>query len=496
MQRTDPFSFGPHVHYEHLKGLERAVSIEAEWIVLSAPIGSLDRFHAVNEKIQDHMFYEPLHQAMWRRIARMASQGKTPTLRAIDNVMKLDPDYAEVSKAHDGCYMRHVIDFGALHFEMVGADHSGLMGYAQVVVDNYFHREVMIASHEIGRMCMSEDAHGQELMDKLESVVMTARMGTTTKRERFTSMHEGAGLVYQHLTDSKVRPMLTTGLQKLDRITGGHERGELVVIAGRPGMGKSALASCIALSSARQGQGNVEINGEMTVAQMSRRHVSDFLEEMHGADGPTYQSIRARKLRTDQTAMVQSAQEHMGHLPLLMMKRTGMTIQAIRSVLRRQKAEWAARGIDMANVFIDHVGLIRSPGARSRVEEQTNISMELKELAEEMNVVMYGLAQLNRQVESRDDKRPTLPDLRDSGSWEQDADVVIGVYRDAYYAQREKPGKKADIVEIDIRRADPTVEAILLKAREGPLGTAELWSDIGRNAIRDEAGQRRIRLEL
>lgn len=488
MKSRDPYSFGPHVNFDHLKGLPRAVSIDTEWVILSAPIGSLDRFHALQERVQDHMFYEPVHQMMWRRIARMALQGKVPTLRAIDNVMALDPDYQALSEEYKGPYMREVVDFGHIHTDATGVDHSGLMGYAQNLVDYYFHREVMIASHEIGRRCAQEDASGSDLMDALEGLVMQARMGTTTKRERFTSMAEGARLVYGHLTDSASRPMLSSGFQRIDKITGGHERGELVVLAGRPGMGKSALAGCMALASAQNGEGNVEINGEMTVAQMSRRHVADLLEQHHGSDGPTYQAIRARKLNQAQYRMVQGAEAQMEGLPLLMMKRTGMTVQAIRSVLRRQQSEWRRQGIQMANVFIDHVGLIKSPGARSRVEEQTQISMELKELAEEMDVVMYALAQLNRQVENRDDKRPTLPDLRDSGSWEQDADVVIGVYRDAYYAQREKPGKKHDDrVELDIRRADRTVEAILLKAREGPLGTAELWSDIGRNAIRDES---------
>src|SRR5690606_1179815 len=119
-------------------------------------------------------------------------------------------------------------------------------------------------------------------------------------------------------------------------------------------------------------------------------------------------------------------------------------------------------------VVIDHVGLI-SPDEKvySRQQEQAIVSGRLKELAEELDVVMLALAQLNREVEKRDDKRPQLADLRDSGSWEQDADVVIGAYRDAYYARREKePKKELERAEWILRAASPTVEAIALKVRE------------------------------
>ena len=101
---------------------------------------------------------------------------------------------------------------------------------------------------------------------------------------------------------------------------------------------------------------------------------------------------------------------------------------------------------------------------------------------------MVALAQLNRSVESREDKRPGLADLRDSGSWEQDADIVIGVYRDAYYARREQPPKKElELAEWTLRASNPHIEAIGLKVREGDVGTAKLWASIGHNAIRDHA---------
>ena len=172
----------------------------------------------------------------------------------------------------------------------------------------------------------------------------------------------------------------------------------------------------------------------------------------------------------------------------MMVKRTGLTLGRIRAMLNRQKMLWEAMGIPLRLVIIDHVGLV-SPdqGGRSRNEDQTVVSGRLKELADELGVVMMALAQLNRQVERREDKRPMLADLRDSGSWEQDADVVIGTYRDAYYARREKePKSDMKLAEHLARASSPIIEAIGLKVREGEPGTAKLWASIGHNAIRDE----------
>lgn len=250
-------------------------------------------------------------------------------------------------------------------------------------------------------------------------------------------------------------------------------------------MGKSAFAECVGLNMARAGLGVIQINGEMTPDQMTRRHLTDIVFDRWQFQGPKYSDIRKRNVTHDQMQMLYWAHEQLSALPIEMMKKPGLRLRQLRSIVRRQTAEWSRRSIPLGAVFIDHVGLLRTDVRMDRYEAQTEISNGLKELADELQCVVIGLNQLNRETEKREDKRPQLADLRDSGSWEQDADFVIGFYREAYYALRQ-PEPKGDLnwAEWDRARKSRTVEAIVLKAREGACGTVALWADVDRNAIR------------
>jgi replicative DNA helicase len=182
-----------------------------------------------------------------------------------------------------------------------------------------------------------------------------------------------------------------------------------------------------------------------------------------------------------------------------MLKRSGLKLAQLRSLVRRQTAAWARSGIELGTVVIDHVGLIHpDQTTRDRYADQTIVSNTLKELAEELGCAIIALNQMNRENERREEKRPQTHDLRDSGSWEQDADFIIGCYREAYYAQRQpepkvtKAGKAGEDQQLawsewDRARRSQTIEAIVLKAREGEIGTVKLWGDVARNAIRSAA---------
>jgi len=287
------------------------------------------------------------------------------------------------------------------------------------------------------------------------------------------------------------------GLGPIDEVTGGFMPGELWLGAGRPSMGKSAVVSSAALHVARRGMGAggeglgvIEICSEMTVEQMMRRHLSDACYDVHGANAPTYFDMRNRSMTAAQTLMVRDAAAELRGLGTLKsLYRTGLTVPTIRGLVRRQKSAWMRQGIKLAMVTIDHGGLIREASqVRGRSEAQGQVARDMKELAGELDVALFVIVQLNRNVETRDDKRPQLSDLRDSGEWEENADGAIGFYRPAYYAQRQPEPKRADAKLLwDEERSSRTVEAILMKVREGKAQTVKLWADIGRNAIRGEA---------
>lgn len=285
-----------------------------------------------------------------------------------------------------------------------------------------------------------------------------------------------------------------TGIDTLDERMGPMTPGELILLAGRSGMMKSAVCSRIALGVARSGLGFITINLEMSVAQMTRRHYADLAHERWGERGPEYKDIKRRKISSDQRAMLASVRAEFDRLPLKQKRGSALTVDKVRAMVRKQAAVWRKEGIKLGGVSIDHVGLMTVERPKSRYEDQTAIAIGLKGLAGDLECPILALVQINREVEKRENRRPQLHDLRDSGAWEENADTAIGIYREAYYALKEPepqdnggPGAMLKWAEWDRRRKSRDLEAIFIKVREGEEGPVMLWADPGRNAVRATA---------
>ena len=451
-------------------------NLEAEQALLGCLMFENDAFVAVDGVVAARDFYEPFHQRLFKAIAEDIRHGRLAEPTLLMSYFAIDPAF------HEFGGLRYLADLVDRAPPTAAAVH-----YAKEVRSVALRRDVIKISSDIQRRAKEEaGTSGADLMADLEREMLKIRTGKDDLGLQAWS--DVSRSVIYGMDRPEDRPLIKLGVDKLDEIMGGAERGDLIVMGGRPGMGKSALAGCLALNVALQGIGVCEVNAEMTTAQMARRHLTDLAFARYGADAPQYRDIRRGTLTDRQKEILMELQAENESLPLRMVKRTGLTLGRIRAMLNRQRMLWETSGLKMGLVVIDHVGLVAPDiGGRSRQEDQAQVSMKLKELAEELDVVMLALAQLNREVEKRDDKRPMLSDLRDSGSWEQDADVVIGVYRDAYYARREKePKGDLALAEHVLRASSPTVEAIGLKVREGDVGTAKLWASIGHNAIRNE----------
>ena len=452
-------------------------NLEAEMALLGCLMFDNDAFTEVDGICAARDFYEPFHQRLFKVIAEDIRHGRLAEPTLLMTYFAIDPAFHHFGGLR---YLADLVD------RAPPTRHAAQ--YAKEVRSVALRRDVIRIAGEIQMRAKEEaETSGADLMADLEREMLAIRTGKDDLG--FQSWGEVSRAVIYGMERPDDRPLIRLGLPKLDGILGGAERGDLLVLGGRPGMGKSALAGCVALNVALQGIGVCEVNAEMTTAQMARRHLTDLAFSRYGHDAPQYRDIRRGNLTDRQKEILYEIQAQTEALPLRMVKRTGLTLGRIRAMLNRQRMLWESAGVKMGVVVIDHVGLVApDKGGRSRQEDQAQVSMKLKELAEELDVVMIALAQLNREVEKRDDKRPMLSDLRDSGSWEQDADVVIGVYRDAYYARREKePKGDLAMAEHVLRCSSPTVEAIGLKVREGDVGTAKLWASIGHNAIRDEA---------
>ena len=452
------------------------MNLEAEQAVLGAVLFDNDAFLELDGVLAPRDFHEPFHQRLFKAMGEDIRAGRLADPNLLTSFFAVDPAFEALGGKR---YLADLVD----HAPPV----SKALHYAAQIRAIALRREVIRICGEMSqRARIDASADGADLMADLERELLSVRAGKDDLALR-TWAEVSREVVYgmeRPASDS----LLRFGIPKLDNIIGGCEGGELVVLSGRPGMGKSALGGCIALNLARDGVGVCEINAEMTTSQMARRHLCNLAFRAHGEDAPFYRDIKRGTLSAAQRAMLADVQGIHEQLPLRMVKRTGLTLGRIRAMLMRQRMVWQGLGVHLGLVVIDHVGLVRSDERFfSRQAEQADISLKLKEMADDLGCVILALAQLNREVEKRDDKRPQLSDLRDSGTWEQDADVVIGCYRDAYYARREpEPKKEIEKAEWHMRGASREVEAIALKVREGDVGTAKLWASIGHNAILNE----------
>jgi replicative DNA helicase len=260
---------------------------------------------------------------------------------------------------------------------------------------------------------------------------------------------------------------ITTGLRDLDQQIGGLHQSDLVILAARPGMGKTALATHIAAAAAAQGPVlffSLEMGGE----QLAQR----VLSEQSGIDG---HALRTGKLSNDDFGRLVAALTGTTSLKLVVDDTPSLTVPAIRTRARR-----VSRKQGLSLIVIDYVQLIECPSKDgNRVQELTKITRGLKAIAKELNVPVIALSQLNRGVENREDRRPRLADLRDSGSIEQDADVVMFLYREEYYARQDCDPSIKGVAEIDIA-----------KQRHGPIGTVNVFFDPAHTAFADLARER------
>ncbi|KAA2237769.1 replicative DNA helicase [Salinarimonas soli] len=275
---------------------------------------------------------------------------------------------------------------------------------------------------------------------------------------------------------------VATGLHDLDRMMGGLQPSDLIIIAGRPAMGKTSLVTNIAFNVAKAYRGEKRpdgstetVNGgivgffscEMSAEQLATR----IIAEQSGI--PSYK-IRRGDIREDEFHKVSDAVREMQTVPFYIDQTGGLSIAGLTARARRLKRQ---RGLDL--LVVDYLQLLSgsSKKGENRVQELTEITTGLKALAKELSVPLIALSQLSRQVESRDDKRPQLSDLRESGSIEQDADVVMFVYREEYYLKNKepKPGTEEHFKwQTEMDQAHGKAEVIIGKQRHGPTGTVQL----------------------
>jgi replicative DNA helicase len=444
-------------------------SIEAEQQLLGAIF--MDQRHIATVEVAggERLFFEPLHARIYE-IARdkdRAGHLVSPvTIRAA-----MDGDLA---LAHVGgpAYLARLAGASAASF--AAGD------YAAILRDKRAKRD-LIDAMDAAREAM-DDTPIEVIAGRLEAALIDTSAadspkGPVSMAKAVTVAMEQIHAAYTGTEDFSLR----SGIPSLDAMLGGFYPGEMILIGGRPSMGKTAVALTIALNAARSGAGVAVASLEMNPEAMAIRALSEHTAQ--GGHGIPYSVLRRGTFREGEVPYLTSAAKDAAELPLVFLPRHYADIGALFAGARQ--AQRAMQG-NLRLLIVDYAQLLRSQ-ARNRFEQITEISIALKALAGQLNVPVIALSQLSRAVEQREDKRPTLSDLRESGQLEQDADAVIFCYRDSYYLEREKP--QDDNLEamadwmIAMDRARNRLDLIVAKQRQGEIGTASVMMNAATNLI-------------
>ncbi len=449
-------------------------NMQAEQALLGAILLNNDAFARVAHMVDAGHFYDATHQRIYSAAAKFIAEGKRATPVTIQSVLPatdmggLTVHEYVARLAASATTISHAVD------------------YASAVLDASARRALIATADEIKSRALvadAEDPPTKVVDDAMNSLSAIHGTGKAAQAETVSLGSAAAKFVEraQEIAAGRLKvDLIKTGIGSLDRELGGVGRGNLVIVAGRPGQGKSALSLQMALNISRS-QPVLYLSLEMTNDEFAQRALSSLAFDYRKHPLP-YSALRDPSgFGNDELRRLSEAEAALRSYGLLLHDEPGVSIEQVALRISMVASRLAVQGKKLGAVFVDHLGLIRRPRhIHSTVHQIEAITNGLKEMAKRIDAPIFALSQLNRAVENRDDKRPQLSDLRDSGSIEQDADAVIGVYRDAYYADR---GMWVASENKPAPAGHDTMEAIVLKNRHGTSGTAVLWVDMGHNVI-------------
>ena len=439
-------------------------NIEAEQSVIGSILLSNEIFDEVSIIISKKNFYDPIHKKIFEALEKLIYGGLLANPITLKNYFEKEKDDLNIPE-----YLVKITKFSTSSRQA--------LEYSKLIFDLYVKRELIKISSEVIDQAKLNDLgnDGQKIIENYEkSLFDLAEKGSFSSSlikfdEAMRQTIEMASNAYKNEEGIVGVP---TGLKDLDDRLGGLHKSDLVIIAGRPSMGKTALATNIAFNAAKK----IQENGEKSsVAFFSLEMSSEQLSTRILAEQSRIKSndIRRGKISEEQFDKFIETSKDISELPLYIDETPAITIASLSNRARRIKRLY---GLDM--VVIDYIQLMRASNVNNgRVQEISEITQGLKALAKELAVPVLALSQLSRAVEQRDDKKPQLSDLRESGSIEQDADVVMFVYREAYYLQGKEP-RPATVEHAEwqakMNEVSHLAELIIQKQRHGPTGNVML----------------------
>lgn len=451
-------------------------NVEAEQALLGAALLNNEVVDLVAGAMKPGDIYDPVHQAIWDRILARRAQDMTATPITLRNDFEGHTGLAQLGGPQ---YLARLA--GAATSIFAARDFAKLI--AELAQKRRLAERLQTALADLedpdkdaGAVLGAIEAHSLTEDAKGGAEIISFTAATKTALATAVQAHNGDG-----------PPVMKTGIRHLDGMIGGFHPGDLVILGGRPGMGKSSLALTFALNAAREGFGVAFSSLEMTPDSLALRAISE--ETDRRGRGVAYSD--ARKGQLDEAAFdaFKYAARDIHQLPIRIIPPSVRDLGSMYAAVRRVMKQYEAKGVPFGAVVVDYLQLLRVD-RRSRFEEITEISIALKQMALQFQIPVIALSQLSRQVEQRDDKRPTMSDLRESGQLEQDADLIMFCYRDEYYLRREEP-EQYDPAHSEWSAALAAcagwMDIIVAKQRMGETGNVRVRYDEKCNAIRGQA---------
>jgi replicative DNA helicase len=440
-------------------------NIEAEQAVIGSILVSNDIFDEISTIISSINFYDPMHQKIYEAIESLVYKGMLANPITLKNYFEDEKDDLNVPE-----YLVKITKFSTSVRQAVE--------YSKIIYDMFVRRELIkISEQTIDSAKLNElDTNGQTIIENSERLLFDlAEKGSFNSSlvkfdEAMKQTIEMASAAYKNEEGIVGVP---TGLRDLDDKLGGLHQSDLIIIAGRPSMGKTSLATNIAFNAAQKLQDSGKKSSiaffslEMSSEQLSTRIISEQARISSN-------DIRRGRISDEQFDKFLETSKNIAELPLYIDETPAISIAAMSNRARRIKRLF---GLDM--IVVDYIQLMRGTtfNKDGRVQEISQITQGLKAIAKELAVPVVALSQLSRQVEQRDDHKPQLADLRESGSIEQDADVVMFVYREGYYLQRKEP-REATVEHAEwqakMNEVAHLAQIIIGKQRHGPIGNVTL----------------------
>ncbi|MEO7277561.1 MAG: replicative DNA helicase [Sphingomicrobium sp.] len=452
-------------------------NVEAEAALLGALMIDNRLVEDVQLKLKPHHFFEALHGRIYESILRMTDANRIANPVTLRPLFENDDSIKDVGGP---AYLAQLTGSGAA---VIGA-----RDFAQQIYDLALLRALIGVGRDLveGALDTSEDVAPLAQIERAETELykVAEEGGADGKAKSFAdATKEALAMAERALNSGGHLSGFTTGLENLNAKIGGLHKSDLIIIAGRPGMGKSALGTNIAFAAAKRflADREVEIEPDKSagapVALFSLEMSADQLATRILAEqsGISSENLRMGKISQQEFRQLARAAAELQTLPFYIDDTPGLTIAALRTRARRLKRQ---KGVGV--IVVDYLQLLQGSGRSSsdnRVQEISEISRGLKQLAKELDVPVIALSQLSRQVEQREDKRPQLSDLRESGSIEQDADIVMFIYREDYYLASKQPADDhPDFTKWkeEMERAYGTAEVIVAKQRHGSTGKIRL----------------------